>query len=185
MTKRLALSIFIILFGSSTAFAETPFQFAAAGLQAPRDPDVRGMRMVLLYGKNQNVEGLDLGFAAVSEAVNQSGFSFNLGVSQVTGTSKGLASSLVNVHSGQDAGFNAAFINLVNTIDEGVNVGFLNMTDKFSNVDVGGLSLSDQSNVQLGFINVTKKINKIQIGFLNFAENGFLPFFPIFNFPKK
>ena len=54
MTTRLALSIFIVLLGSSAAFAETTFQFNLAGLQAPSDPDVRGMRMVLLYGKNTN-----------------------------------------------------------------------------------------------------------------------------------
>jgi hypothetical protein len=185
MTIRLVLSIFMVLFGSSAAFAETPFQFTAAGLQAPSDPDVKGMRMVLLYGKNTNVNGLDLGFAAISEAVNQKGFSFNMGLTQVTGTSTGCASSLINVHSGEDSGFNAAFINFVKNIEEGVNVGFLNVTDDFSNVDVGGLSVSDQSNVQVGFVNVTKKINRVQIGFLNFAENGFFPVFPIFNFPKK
>jgi hypothetical protein len=185
MTARLALSIFIVLFGSSAAFAETTFQFNFAGLQAPSDPDVKGMRMVLLYGKNKNVTGLDLGFAAVSEAENQKGLSFNMGLSQVTGTSSGCACSLINVHTGTDSGFNAAFINIVNQVDEGVNVGFLNMTEDFSNVDVGGLSVSKQSNVQLGFVNVTKKINRVQIGFLNFAENGFLPVFPIFNFPKK
>ena len=185
MTTRLALSIFIVLLGSSAAFAETTFQFNLAGLQAPSDPDVRGMRMVLLYGKNTNVQGLDLGFAAISEAENQKGLSFNMGLSQVTATSAGGAFSLINVHTGEDSGFNGAFINIVKNVGEGVNAGFLNMTEEFSNVDIGGLSVSKESNVQLGFVNVTKTINKVQIGFLNFAENGFFPVFPIFNIPKK
>ena len=38
--------------------------------------------------------------------------------------------------------------------------------------DPGGKSLYDQ-------------IKSFQFGVLNFAKNGFLPFFPIFNFPKQ
>ena len=34
-------------------------------------------------------------------------------------------------------------------------------------------------------INVTKTIKGVQLGFLNLAENGFLPVFPFFNFPKN
>ena len=52
-------------------------------------------------------------------------------------------------------------------------------------VDLGGLNVSDSSSAQLGFLNITKKLTGVQIGFLNIAENGFLPMFPIFNFPKK
>ena len=52
-------------------------------------------------------------------------------------------------------------------------------------VDVGGVNVSERSTVQLGFLNITQKIRGVQIGFLNIAENGFLPMFPFFNFPKN
>ena len=51
-------------------------------------------------------------------------------------------------------------------------------------LDIGGLNVSDRSTVQLGFVNVTDEIKGFQFGFVNIASNGFLPFFPIFNFPK-
>jgi hypothetical protein len=47
------------------------------------------------------------------------------------------------------------------------------------------LNVSDRSTAQLGFINVTEELESFQIGFVNVAENGFLPVFPIFNFPKQ
>ena len=59
------------------------------------------------------------------------------------------------------------------------------MSEGYSDVDLSGMGISNHSNVQVGFINITQKIDKVQIGFLNFAENGFFPMFPIFNFPKK
>ena len=61
----------------------------------------------------------------------------------------------------------------------------MNIADGATLVDVGGLNVSERSTAQLGFINFTKEITGFQFGFLNFAENGFLPFFPIFNFPKN
>jgi hypothetical protein len=182
---RLTLSFLIVLLCSTTALAEATFQFNMPGLQAPKDPDVLGMRFVFLYGKNQSVRGLDLGFASISESVTQSGFTFNMGLSKVTGASSGCACSLVNVHTGNDSGFNGAFINIVHAIEKGVNGGFVNVTDGFSNVDIGGLSISKKSTVQIGFINFTDEITGVQIGFLNVAENGFFPVFPLFNFPKQ
>jgi hypothetical protein len=64
-------------------------------------------------------------------------------------------------------------------------VGFVNIADGATMVDVGGLNVSNRSTAQVGFINVTKQITGFQFGFLNIAENGFLPVFPIFNFPKN
>jgi hypothetical protein len=183
--KRLTLAFLIVLLYSTTALAETSFQFAMPGVQAPKDPDVRGMRLVFLYGKNTSVQGFDLGFVSISESATQSGFSFNMGLSKVTGTSSGCACSLVNVHTSNDSGLNGAFINIVRTIDKGVNAGFVNITEGFSKVDLGGLSMSKKSNVQVGFVNMTDEITGVQIGFLNIAGNGFLPVFPFFNYPKN
>jgi hypothetical protein len=44
--------------------------------------------------------------------------------------------------------------------------------------------MSRRSLVQLGFLNVTNEIRSFQFGSLNIATNGFLPVFPVINFPK-
>ena len=170
---------------AAPALGETSIQFQAFGAQAPQDPDVNGARISLFYGKNESVRGFDLGIASLSEARKSSGFSMIWGLSRVTGESSGLASALVNIHTGQDTGLNAAFINIIKTMKSGINVGFVNVTDGFSHVDLSGMGISKKSKIQLGFINLTQEIETVQIGFLNFADNGFLPFFPLFNFPKK
>ena len=182
---RLALIASMLCLLATPALAETSFQFSAAGARMPDDPNVGGFRIVLFYGKNENVSGFDLGIASFSEARNQSGFSMTWGMGRVTGSSSGLASGFVNLHSGEDTGVNAAFINNIKSLKSGVNIGFVNVTDGYSHIDLSGMGISNESQIQLGFINITKKINGVQIGFLNFAENGFFPVFPFFNMPKK
>ena len=183
--RRLAFSLSVLCLLATPATGETSFQFSAAGFQVPEDPDVEGFRLVLFYGKNRSVSGFDVGIASLSEATNASGFSMTWGLGKVTGRSSGLASSFVNLHSGEDTSVNAAFINSVKTLKSGVNIGFINVTDGYSNVDISGIGISKKSKVQLGFINITGEIEGLQIGFLNFAENGIFPVMPIFNFPKK
>ena len=107
------------------------------------------------------------------------------GMSKVSGQSSGLASSFVNLHSGEDTSVNVAFINSVKTMKSGVNVGFINVTDGYSHVDISGMGISKKSKVQLGFVNITSEIEGLQFGFLNIAENGIFPVLPVFNFPKK
>ena len=182
--KTMALCVLALLF-SAAASAEAPFQFAAPGTRAPDDPDVGGVRLPFLHGRNENMRGFDFGLLSVSESTNRSGFAFILGLSKTTGKSSGLNSALVLSHTGEATGMNAAFINSVQTLTSGVNIGFLNITDGYSAIDISGIGVSDRSGIQLGFVNITKKIEKFQFGFLNIAENGFLPVFPIFNFPKK
>jgi hypothetical protein len=180
---RLAL-IFAIVILPTAAFAEVPFQFAAPNLRAPDDPDVNGVRLSVLHGRNASVRGFDVGVLSMSETRNLSGFSAIFGIGRVTGEMNGCASALMNLHSSRDSGLNAAFINRIHTLERGANVAFINVADGFTMVDVGGLNVSDRSKVQVGFVNVTKKLDSVQIGFINAAENGFLPVFPFFNFPK-
>jgi len=182
--KRLVLVLSLLVL-SNAALAETAAQFAAPGLRAPDDPNVNGIRFSVLHGSNQRMRGVDLGLLSLSESRNLSGFSAVLGMGKLSGTLSGCAASLINVHTGTDTGLNAAFINRVNTVKNGANVSFVNIADGYTMVDLGGLNVSDGSTVQIGFMNVTKRIRGVQIGFLNIAENGFLPMFPIFNFPKK
>ena len=135
---------------------------------------------------DQSVRGLDFGLLSLSETADLSGLGLVIGMGKVTEKmSGGAAISLINVHSGSDTGLNAAFVNRINTLESGANFGFVNVSDGYSMVDLGGLNVSDRSSVQLGFLNVTKKLTGLQIGLLNLAENGFLPMFPFFNFPKN
>lgn len=183
--KRLILCTLLLVL-AGTASAETAFQFAAPGLRAPDDPDVNGIRFSILHGENQSVRGVDFGLLSLSETGTLSGLGLVLGLGKVTtAMDGGAAFSLVNVHTGRDRGLNAAFVNRINDGSRAVDVGFVNIADGDTMFDLGGLNVSDSSTVQLGFLNVTKKIKGVQLGFLNIAENGFLPMFPIFNFPKN
>ena len=182
--RRAALSLFLLVF-ANTAFAEAAFQFAAPSHRSPDDPIVNGVRLSIFHGVNETVRGVDFGLLSFSETSNLSGLGLVAGMGKVTGEMSGAAFGVVNYHTGTDLGLNAALINRIDTVKDGANVGFLNIADGFTAVDVGGLNLSDRSKVQVGFINVTKKIDGAQIGFLNIAENGFLPVFPFFNFPKN
>jgi hypothetical protein len=182
--KRVLLSLAVLVHAAMVS-AETPFQFAAPNHQSPKDPSVNGVRLSILHGKNKSVRGLDFGLLSLSETSKLSGAGVVIGMGKVTGEMSGAAISLINVHTGRDRGLNAAFINRINSAVHAVNVGFVQIADGATMVDVGGLNVSNRSTVQVGFINVTEKITSVQIGFVNIAENGFIPVFPFFNFPRK
>lgn len=182
--NRIALCLLIVLH-AGTAGAQAAFQFGAPDFRAPDDPKVEGMRLSMLHGKNQSTSGFDLGVVSVSETEVFSGFGLIAGMSKVTQAMDGGAVfSLVNYHTGRDRGLNAAFINKLNDAEKAVDIGFVNIADGGTMLDLGGVNVSGHSTVQLGFINVTKEIRGFQFGFINVAKNGFLPFFPVFNFPK-
>ena len=181
--KRLVLAL-VPLFVAGTALAETGFQFAAPGVNAPRDPNVRGARVSFLHGENESVRGLDFGILSLSETSRASGVAFICGVHYVKqAMSGGAAFSLVNYHTGHDSGVNGAFVNVLNDTSGAFTTGFVNYADGATLVDLGGVNISRSSTAQIGFINITDRIKSFQFGFLNMADNGFLPIFPVFNFP--
>lgn len=184
MRRPLVLAALLAFSFAQAALAETPFQFAAPALRAPSDPDVNGLRLSLLYGDTPSVRGLDLGVLSVSQTARLSGLGAVLGVSWVTEDMYGMSGALINLHSSSDRGVNAAFINRTRTVESGMNFGFVNIADDYTMIDFGGFNQSDSSTAQIGFVNITRQLKSFQFGFLNMAENGFLPIFPIFNFPK-
>ena len=181
----LAALFFAVPAFAEAASDEVAFQFTLPGVRVPDNPNVGGIRFSLLHGINTNMSGFDLGLISLSESENRSGLAVIMGVSKTTGRSSGLNSGLIVLHDGEATGVNMSFINRIATLSSGANIGFLNITESYSSVDIGGMAISDRSNVQIGFVNITKRIEGFQIGFLNIAENGFLPVFPLFNFPKK
>lgn len=183
--KRVILSMCLVLF-SNVAVADTPFQLGLPGVNVPSDPQVNGMRLSFLWGRNSSTNGFDVGVLAMSETSNFSGLALVGGVSRVTGRmDSGVAFSLVNLHTGSDSGVNGAFINLLNEAGDAFNTGFVTIAKGTTWVDLGGVNVSDASTAQIGFINVTKEIKSFQFGFINMAKNGFFPIFPVFNFPKR
>jgi hypothetical protein len=183
--KRLVFAL-VPLFVASAAPAETGFQFAVPNLNAPRDPDVRGVRLAFLHGKNQSMRGLDLGILSFSETSRASGVALICGVHHVKQEmSKGAVFSLVNYHTSRDSGFNGAFVNVMSDTSKAFNMGFVNYVEGPAMLDLGGVNVSQSSGAQIGFINMTDRIKTFQFGFLNMADNGFLPIFPVFNFAVK
>ena len=183
--KRVILSLCLALF-SNVAAADTQFQLALPNLNIPSDPQVNGMRLSFLWGKNRSTHGFDLGVLSMSETSDFSGLALVGGVSRVTGRmDSGVVFSLVNYHSGKDSGVNGAFINILHDTEGAFNTGFVTVASGTTSVDLGGVNVSNASTAQIGFINVTKHIKGFQFGFINMAENGFLPVFPIVNFPKR
>ena len=180
------ISFVCLFFFANVAFADTGFQFATLNFYAPNDPVVSGMRFSVLHGKNQSTSGLDLGLLSLSETSMMSGLAMVAGVHRVTGEmSAGAAFSLVNHHTGTDSGMNGAFINLLNDTSGAFNLGFVTIAEGATQVDLGGINMSKSSTAQIGFINITQQLKSFQFGFLNMAENGFLPMFPVVNFPKS
>lgn len=176
---------FMLLGFASHAGAEASAQFAAGGLRAPDEANVNGFRFTLLYGENDDMRGFDMGLLSLSESNNLSGVAMVLGMHKLTGDMDGGAAfSLINLHDGKDSGLNAAFVNKINNAEGAVNLGFVNIADGTTLVDIGAINMAKTSTAQLGFINMATEIKGFQLGFINIAENGFLPVFPFFNFPK-
>jgi hypothetical protein len=181
VTLILALACF-----ANRADADAAFQFAAPNLRVPESSTVNGVRFSIIHGQNQGQHGLDLGLLAMSETANFSGLGLICGISRVTSQmSGGVVFSLVNWHSGRDTGMNGAFINVLNNTEGAFNVGFITVAQDRTAVDLGGFNMSRSSMAQIGFINVTDRIESFQFGFLNIAKNGFLPVFPVVNFPRR
>ncbi len=68
---------------------------------------------------------------------------------------------------------------------ECLNLGVLNLKLK-EGFQVGAVNhTSDGNPVQIGLFNTTSKGSPFQIGLLNYNPNGFLPFFPFFNYSVK
>ena len=179
------LALGLVLFAND-AQAQVAFQFAVPNFRVPENPDVNGMRLSIFHGKNRTQRGFDLGLLSMSETATFAGLGIIGGISRVTSEMDGGAVfSLVNWHSGRDSGFNGGFVNLVDSTEEAFNLGFVTVARRGTGVDLGGFNMSRSSTAQIGFLNVTNKIKSFQFGFLNIAENGFLPVFPVFNFPKS
>lgn len=119
----------------------------------PEDNAITGLRLNLLYGKNNTVVGLDLGL------VNQN----------TSGVSKGYQTGLVGLVDADFMGWQNNIVNIVKGSFEGYQLGVVNHSDY-------------ASGVQLGLVNYARTLKGLQIGLVNIiGQGGQFPVFPIVN----
>jgi hypothetical protein len=119
----------------------------------PPTYSITGIRINLIYGKNTNVSGLDLGL------INHT----------TSGNSLGISWGGINLTEANFTGLQGGWVNLVGGDFEGFQYGFFNQAD-FAN------------GLQLGFVNYAKRLKGLQIGLVNIIkQGGKFPVFPIVN----
>ncbi len=179
------------LLASSVAFGATSAAqfsvFPGVQLGAGKTDSVNGFSLNLLGAENQNVSGLDLsliGYRKVNGDFSGVHLSLFFEVFRVEGNMKGISFSLWNDIEGNA---NGGTLGLVNTVSGSstFQFGVLNMVGNDALVQLGFINYAKNvSGIQFGFINATKHLEGLQVGLINYAENGFLPVFPIVNFKK-
>ncbi|AHF93859.1 hypothetical protein OPIT5_30515 [Opitutaceae bacterium TAV5] len=173
---------------ATVARADSGFQFGfwAPDLQlVDASEDIRGVRIDLVYGENNNFTGFDFGILGVGVTRGDfEGFAWSWGgvtngnatgvlwqgfYSSVDGQFSGWQGALVGRLNGESAGLQTSFVGLVDGSLRGVQFGFFNKAN-----EVRGL--------QLGFVNWAENLYGVQIGLINYAKNSDLfPVFPIVN----
>lgn len=186
--KKLAVCLAVVggLGLSAPVTAEVPIQFATINnYKAPHDEVVKGVRFPTIHGKTSTVTGVDLHLLAIGETDNFTGVQFPLflgGANHINESMTGVAFGLWNWNKGETVGANLGFVNVTNNVT-GINLGSVNYSVGYTALDASFANVSKKSAAQLGFLNVTDEIEVVQIGLLNCARNGFLPCFPLVNFP--
>lgn len=180
----------------------TPVQIALANpLQIiPERFDVMGIRINVLYGKNENVSGLDVGLVNYTSA-RQEGLQaggFNYAGDELAGVQVGAVNRAIADSFGfQIGGFNSCATNL-----GGFQGGAVNMVsgDFYGYQSSGVVSVvkgdgaglqtgvfnfahGNFDGVQIGVVNSAADLRGVQIGLINInSSSRFLSFCPVVNF---
>ena len=148
--------LFVVSFSSVSRSQNKPVQLSLVNpIQiVPESQSINGFRFNLIYGKNVNVTGFDLGFA-----------------NHTTGKEVGVQWGIVNLADGGVTGWQDGFVN----ITKGMSVGLQSGTVNYNNGHFKGL--------QIAIVNYAATLKGLQIGLINIiGKGGFLPVFPFFNF---
>lgn len=158
----------------------------------PSDFDIMGARASVVYGKNRDVTGLDLGLignittgkfsgAAVSGVFNSTkGQSTILGF-QLAGLGN-FNSEKISVY-----GIQAALVSNYNSAESSVTGLQFSLANISANTTINGFQVGlynkarSVRGLQIGLINMTQNLSGIQIGLLNFYQEGFFKIAPILN----
>lgn len=135
----------------------------------PPEDTITGVRLNLIYGKNETVIGLDVGIA-----------------NHTTGLSRGLQYGIVGI-AGDFQGWQAGVVSISKGKFEGFQEGLVNVSETFRGFQYGGVNhAQDAEGLQLAIVNYAQTLKGLQIGLINIiGEGGMFPVFPIFNVGKK
>ena len=148
--------LFIVSFSSISRSQNSPIQLSLVNpIQiVPETQSINGLRFDLIYGKNANVTGFDLGLA-----------------NHTTGKELGVQWGIVNLTEGGFTGWQDGFVNVTKGMSVGLQTGTVNYHDGHFN------------GLQISIVNYAATLKGLQLGLINIiGKGGFLPVFPIFNF---
>jgi len=131
----------------------------------PENWNVYGLRLNLIYGKNSEVWGLDMGFA-------------NTSTKGVRGIQAGLINGPATL-----GGIGLGAVNSTESVN-GLQAGLFNVSEKNTNgAQVSAIYNQSRTvrGLQIGLINSTDKLKGLQIGLINTVKDGAIPFLPIMN----
>jgi predicted transcriptional regulator with HTH domain len=154
MVKKMTIVMLLVLAPLTAKAKERPINLSlVTPIQIfPATDSIVGFRFSLLYGRNANFTGLDLGLA-----------------NHTTGSFKGVQFGLVGIAESGFLGWQDNFINVTSSTMEGLQVGAVNYAEH-------------ARGVQFGLVNYAGTISGIQIGIVNIIrKGGMLPVMVIFN----
>jgi hypothetical protein len=146
---------------------------------------VKGLRLTLFWGVNQDVSGVDFSALTSKADGNVKGVQYSVLIAKSTGNLVGFQSAIASGVEGDCAGLQTGiFATFVDGHMRGAQLSVIGSgADKLSGVQVGvANTASTARGFQLGLFNMTTELKGVQLGLLNFNHEGFLPFFPIINF---
>ena len=168
--KKIILTVFAIL-GSLALLAESPAP--AQQKTATPSPSVTPLKFSLWKGlewPDGKVYGLSIGFPAACPEPSEIVYGVDVSIFS-TAPVKGVEVSGLSMSKDSS----------------GVQFGLAgNITEKFGGLQAGIYNeYKNSKGMQFGIINRSTTSNGLQLGILNIMDNGFLPVFPIINFPKS
>ena len=165
-----ALSILCASFALQAAYSDyyVMFSVCAPGQIPIAKSSINGVRLHLIYGDVQNLNGFDFGIGCGRVREHMNGL--QIGGGNVVSTDvAGAQLGFVNLADGDMAGFQLSLWNDVRANGDGCQLGVCNTAGDFAGL-------------QLGLVNWANSMTGLQIGLLNFIDDDrFLFVFPFVN----
>jgi hypothetical protein len=172
MKKALIAAVIVcVLYSAADSLAQEtkPIQLALWNPAQIYDEEqsIKGVRLNLLYGKNLNMTGFDLGIANWSTGEFK-GVGWALLMNSIEGDAVGWLDGVINLVAGDFKGLAVGVYNGAST-GKGAQLAWVNVTESFEGL-------------QFGLVNYTDDMHGLQIGLVNIINNKEkLKFFPIVN----
>jgi len=124
----------------------------------PPSAHIAGLRLNVLYGSNQSMEGMDVGL-----------------INHVRQESRAFAVGAVNYVGGNAKAFHLGAVNIVRGSEPDLEVGVLNSANKLFGWQFGVLNRSNsfRHGIQFGLVNLTDRMDRgIQFGLINIDRSS-------------